>query len=158
MIQRRTQPQLFEVEGCDKAIALQPEMGEAWVAQGAHCRVLRETYAGRARICRVAKRIPNSALVYEYMAYVERRLGRWKEAEEHYHRAAELDPLDLQLFASMGGEFLNLLRRFPEAQAALDRALQAAPHDEGVPANVARHSFSPTVDFRGCPTVGTHSG
>ena len=67
----------------------------------------------------------------------ERRLGRWKEAEINYRRAIELAPRDLQLFVSFGGELLPYLKRFDEAQAALDHGLEFAPNDESLLANKA---------------------
>ena len=125
-------------EAADRAIALQPDSGEAWVAQGAYrYRVLRDFSGALQAYDEGRKRLPNSSLVFQYMAYVERRLGRWKDAEVHFQKAAELDPRNFQLFASMGNEFFNLLRRFPEAHAALDRALEISPNDEGALAGEA---------------------
>ena len=125
-------------EAADRAMALRPDLGESWVAQGAYkYRVLRDFPAALAAYQEGRRRIPNNALVFEYLAYVERRMGHWKDAEEHYRKAAELDPLNLQLFISMGSEFFNLLRRFDEALAMLQRALQISPNDEDTFANIA---------------------
>jgi tetratricopeptide (TPR) repeat protein len=119
-------------QAADKATALQPDLAEAWVAQGAYRYRVQRDFAGALQAYDEArKRLPNSALVYQYMAYVERRLGRWADAEPHYKKAAELDPQNFQLFASEGSEFLAYLRRFDEAQAALDRALQISPGEQG---------------------------
>jgi TolB-like protein/Tfp pilus assembly protein PilF len=125
-------------EAADRAIALQPDLAEAWIAQGAYrYRVLRDFAFALQAYEEGRKRAPNNSFVFQYMAYVERRLGRWKEAETHYRKAAELDPRDLQLFVSMGGELLNFLRRFEEAQATLDRALEISPNDESTLASKA---------------------
>jgi TolB-like protein/Tfp pilus assembly protein PilF len=125
-------------QAAETAMALQPDLAEAWIAQGAYrYRVLRDFAGALHAYDEGRKRAPNNALAYQYIAYVERRLGRWKEAEEHYKKDAELDPQDFQLFVSYGSEFLNYLRRFDEAHAALDRALQISPNDEGALANNA---------------------
>jgi TolB-like protein/Tfp pilus assembly protein PilF len=125
-------------EAADKAMALQPDLAEAWIAQGAYrYRVLRDFPGALQAYDEGRKRLPNLSLVYQYMAYVERRLNRWKDAEEHYKKAAELDPQNFQVFVSMGGELLNYLRRFKEAHAALDRALVFSPGAEGALANKA---------------------
>jgi TolB-like protein/Tfp pilus assembly protein PilF len=125
-------------EAADKAMALQPDLAEAWIAQGAYrYRVLRDFPGALQAYDEGRKRLPNLALVYQYMAYVERRLGRWKDAEEHYKKAAELDPQNFQVFVSMGGELLNYLRQFKEAHAALDRALEISPGAEGALASKA---------------------
>lgn len=117
-------------EAADKACALQPELAEAWVAQGAYRYRVQRDFTGALQAYQEAgKRLPNSALVYEYMAYVERRLGRWTEAEPHYQKARELDPENLSLLVSEASEFLLFIRHYDEAQALLDRALQITPGD-----------------------------
>jgi tetratricopeptide (TPR) repeat protein len=115
----------------ERAIALQPELGEAWIAQGVYRYRVQRDYPGALQTYNEAqKRLPNSSFVLENMAFVERRLGLWKEAEAHYKKAAELDPRNLGIFVEMGSDFLNYLRRFDEAQAALDRALEISPNDQ----------------------------
>ena len=116
----------------DRASALQPELAEAWVAEGAYRYRVQRDFAGALQAYDEARRrLPNSALVYQYMAYVQRRLGRWDDAAVNYKKAADLDPQNVQLFVSEGSEFLLYLRRYDEALAALDRALQISPGELG---------------------------
>lgn len=118
-------------EAADRAMTLAPEAGESWIAQGAYrYRVLRDFEGAIAAYQEARKRLPNFSLVYQYLAFVQRRLGRWDEAEGNYKRALELDPRDIQLLNSMAGEFYAYLRRFDEALAIIDRSLQLAPDDE----------------------------
>jgi len=118
-------------QAADQAFALQPELGEAWIAQGCYRYRVQQDYAGGLKAFKEAqKRMPNSSFVLEYMGFVERRLGLWKEAEAHYEKAAELDPRDLHIFIEIGSDFLNYLRRFDDAQAALDRALEISPDNQ----------------------------
>jgi TolB-like protein/Tfp pilus assembly protein PilF len=118
-------------QAADRAFALQPELGEAWVAQGCYRYRVQRDYAGGLQAYKEAqKRLPNSSFVLENMAFVERRLGFWKEAEAHYKKAAELDPRDPHIFINIGSDFLNYLRRFDDAQAALDRALEISPDNQ----------------------------
>src|SRR5262249_23445804 len=120
-------------EGEDKGVGMEAELGEASLAQGAYrYRVLRDFPGALQAYEEAQKRLPNSALVNEYLAYVERRLGHWKQAEAHYLKAAELDPRDIQLWRSIAEELFQCERRYSEAQAALDRALQISPNDEGI--------------------------
>jgi tetratricopeptide (TPR) repeat protein len=119
-------------EAADQAMTLQPDLAEAWIAQGAYrYRVLRDFAGALQAYDEGRKRLPNLHLIYEFMAYVERRLGRWKEAEDHFNRAVVLDPQNYSLLFGIGAEFLNYLRRFDEAQAVLNRALEISPNDEG---------------------------
>jgi tetratricopeptide (TPR) repeat protein len=69
------------------------------------------------------------------MAYVQRRLGRWRDAEASYKKALELDPRDVELLSSMGDDFYNDLRRFDEALAMLNRALEISPDSESLRAS-----------------------
>jgi TolB-like protein len=118
-------------EAADHALNLAPEAGESWIAQGSYrYRVLRDFQGAVAAYQEAQKRLPNSALVHEYLAFVQRRLGQWNEAEANYKRALELDPRDIQLLNSMGNEFYAYLRRFDDALAIIDRSLQLAPDDE----------------------------
>jgi TolB-like protein/Tfp pilus assembly protein PilF len=124
-------------EAADQAITLQPDLGEAWVAQGDYrYRVVRDFTGALQAYDEARKRLPNNSLVSLSMANVERRLGRWPEAEAHYRKAAELDPRNLQIFEAMGA-FFELLRRYDEAQATFDLALEIAPNEEDIRARKA---------------------
>ena len=115
-------------DSADRAMTLAPDAGESWVAQGSYrYRVLRDFEGAIAAYEEARKRLPNSALVFQYTAFVQRRLGRWAEAEANYKKALELDPRDIQLLNAVGGEFYSYLRRFDDALAFVDRALQIAP-------------------------------
>jgi TolB-like protein/Tfp pilus assembly protein PilF len=124
-------------EAADRALALQPELGETWIAQGTYrYRVLLD-YPGALQAYEEGlKRLPNGEVVYANMAAVERRLGRWREAEAHFRKAMELDPRNVALL-DYTATFLEGLRRFTEAHALLDRALEISPDDEGVLADKA---------------------
>ena len=125
-------------EAVDRSVALRPDAGETWIALGAYrYRVLRDFPSALQAYDEARKRLPNNASVLQYMAYVERRLGQWERATAHYRRAAKLDPRDFQIFVSMGSELFNLLRRFEEAHAALDHALEITPNEPGALANKA---------------------
>ena len=120
-------------EAADRAIALAPELGEAWLAQGTYrSRVLNDPAAALQAYREAEKRLPNSALVNEYMAYAERRLGHWREAEAHLTRAIELDPRNARLWTNAASDIFWPLGRAAEAEAALDRALEISPNDEFV--------------------------
>ena len=119
-------------EAADRAMALAPEAGESWIALGAYrYRVQRDFEGALAAYQEALKRLPNNAFVYQYLGIVQRRLGRWQEAEVNYKKALELDPRDVHLLNDMGNEFYFYLRRFDEGYAVLDRAQQLAPDSAG---------------------------
>src|SRR5438105_524352 len=125
-------------EAADRAIALAPEAGESWIAQGAYrYRVLRD-FAGAVTAYKQAQiRLPNNSYLLQNLAFVQRRLGLWQEAEATFKKALELDPRDFQLLGSLGGEFYTYLRRYDDARAAMDRALEISPDSASVRASKA---------------------
>ncbi len=118
-------------QAADRALTLAPELGETWLAEGTYRYRVSYDFPGALQAYREAeKRLPNSSLVNEYMVYVERRLGHWREAERHLNRATELDPRNFRLWArAAADDVFGNLRRFSEAHAAIDRALEISPNN-----------------------------
>jgi len=118
-------------DAAERAMALAPEAGESWIAKGAyHYRVLRDFEGAVAAYQEAQKRLPNNSFVLQNLAFVQRRVGRWHEAETNFHKALELDPREVSLLSALGGEFYLYLRRFDDARRVLDRALEIAPDSE----------------------------
>src|SRR5262249_36977531 len=68
-------------DAADRAISLQPELGEALLAEGVYrYRVLRDFSGALQSYSEALKRVPSSSLILEHMAHVERRLGRVDDA------------------------------------------------------------------------------
>ena len=72
------------------------------------------------------KRAPNNVDLLGNAAMAEQALGRWDAALQHLAKAGALDPRSANT-ARRTGATLLWLRRYPEAQAALDRGLALAP-------------------------------
>jgi len=72
------------------------------------------------------KLAPNNVDLLGAAGIDELGLGRWDAALEHLVRASALDPRSASA-ARRTGLALVLVRRYPEAQAAMDRALALAP-------------------------------
>ena len=124
-------------EATDRAILLQPELGEAWLAQGVYrYRVLRDFKGALQSYQEALRRLPNSAFVLEQMAHLERRLGQIDEAQKHYHAAAQLDPRNIGILLTLG-DTIQSVHRFDEARTVFDRALEMSPGNEGALAGKA---------------------
>src|SRR5438552_6552021 len=124
-------------EAADRAIALQPELGEAWLAQGVYrYRVLRDFQGALQSYEEALRRLPNSAFVLEQMAHLERRLGQFDAAQKHYEAAAQLDPRNIGILSTVADNLASV-RRFDEAQTVLDRVLEISPGNEAVLAGKA---------------------
>ena len=125
-------------EAADRAIALAPEAGESWIALGYYrYRVQRDFSGALAAFEKAQKLLPNSSLVLNAIGTVERRLGRWEEAEASFEMAKKLDPRDVTLLNALGVDFYNYLRRYDDAKAALEQALKISPDSESTRANLA---------------------
>jgi TolB-like protein/Tfp pilus assembly protein PilF len=117
-------------EAADRAMSLQPELGEAWLAQGVYrYRVLRDFQGALHSYEEALRRLPNSAFVLQQMAHLERRLGQADVAQKHYQAAAQLDPLNIGILLTLADTFQSV-RRYDEARAVLDRVLEMAPGNE----------------------------
>jgi tetratricopeptide (TPR) repeat protein len=117
-------------EEADRSIALQPELGEAWLAQGVYrYRVLRDFQGALQSYEGALQRLPNSAFVLEQMAHLERRLGQFDAAQKYYQAAAQLDPRNIGILLTLADNF-GSMRRFDEAQTILDRVLEISPGNE----------------------------
>jgi TolB-like protein/Tfp pilus assembly protein PilF len=118
-------------EDADRAMLLQPELGEAWLAQGVYrYRVLRD-FQGALQSYEVAlRRLPNSPFVLAQMAHLERRLGKIDAAQKHYQTAAQLDPRNIDILLTLA-DILQTVRRYDEARTLIDRVLEMSPGNEG---------------------------
>jgi serine/threonine-protein kinase len=72
------------------------------------------------------KRAPNNVDLLGNAAMAEQALGRWDASLQHLVKAGVLDPRSANTARRTGATFL-WLRRYPEAQATLDRGLALAP-------------------------------
>jgi TolB-like protein/Tfp pilus assembly protein PilF len=117
-------------EAADRAMSLQPELGEAWLAQGVYrYRVLRDFKGALQSYEGALRRLPNSAFVLEQMAHLERRLGQFDVAQKHYQAAAQLDPRNIGMLLALADSF-QAVRRFDETRAVFDRVLEISPGNE----------------------------
>jgi TolB-like protein/class 3 adenylate cyclase/Tfp pilus assembly protein PilF len=124
-------------EAADRAISLQPELGEAWLAQGVYrYRVLRDFQGALESYEGALRRLPNSALVLGQMAHLERRLGQFDVAQKHYQAAAQLDPRNIGILLTLS-DSLQSVRRCDEARTVLDRVLEMSPGNESALATKA---------------------
>src|SRR5438067_3812596 len=119
-------------DAADRAISLQPDLGEAWLAQGVYrYRVLRDFQGALQSYEEALRRLPNSALVLAQMAHLERRLGQADVAQKHYRAAAQLDPRNIDILLTLA-DSLQTVRRYDEARTVLDRVLDMSPGKSSV--------------------------
>jgi len=111
----------------ETALRLAPDLPEAHAAM-AWAEYTSRAYRRAADEFSIAlKGLPNDALFWHLAAVAHRRLGDWKEVTAAFERAAQLNPRDADLFHYVGGHTYRLLRRYPDAVRAYERALSLAP-------------------------------
>jgi eukaryotic-like serine/threonine-protein kinase len=111
----------------ERAQALGPDRPEGPLALGEYYRSValdnrRALAASEAGL----KRAPNNVDLLGNAAMAEQALGRWDAALQHLAKAGALDPRSANTVRRTATTLL-WLRRYPEAQAALDRGLALAP-------------------------------
>jgi TolB-like protein/Flp pilus assembly protein TadD len=114
-------------EAAQRAISLDPQLGEAHLAAGYAAYWGRRDYAMGMKEFEVARKLlPNNPEVSIAIGSICRRRGDWATAIEEFKRAASLDPRDAQLW-SESGYLLGFSRHYGEALQAMERALTIQP-------------------------------
>jgi serine/threonine-protein kinase len=114
-------------QAADRALRLAPGRVEGYLALGDYFSFIPVDNARALEQYALAQRIaPNNAEALSGAALSELSLGRWKDALEHYTRAMALDPRAGRTAYRMARTLL-WLRRYPEAEAAAQRALNLTP-------------------------------
>ena len=116
-------------EAAETALALQPTLGEGWIARGYyHYGCLSDFETAVHCYEKAREYLPNSSRIPESLAFVARDQGRWDDCESYFNAAKRLDPRNVSLL-TRHGQFYITLRRFPEARQTFDRILAIAPGD-----------------------------
>ena len=116
-------------QAAETALTLQPNLGEAILANGAYHYACLKDYDTAVRYFEQARQfLPNSSRIPESLAYVARRRGQWDRSESYFNEAERLDPRNVQLLRQHAGSYIAL-SRFPEALRKLDQVLNITPDD-----------------------------
>jgi tetratricopeptide (TPR) repeat protein len=77
----------------------------------------------------IARRtLPNSADVFLYSGFIDRRQGHWEEATRNLERALELDPRNFFILQQLASTYWSE-RRYADEARTYDRALSIMPGD-----------------------------
>jgi len=109
------------------AARLRPDAGETHLARAQYLYHGRRDYAGAlAELESVRRALPNDPRISELTGYILRRRGQQEEGLRNLQRAVELDPRNFQILQEIALSY-QLLGRYAESIAALDRALSIVP-------------------------------
>jgi len=116
-------------QAAETALTLQPNLGEAVLANGQYHYACLKDYDTAVRYFEQARQLlPNNSRIPQSLAYVTRRQGQWERSESYFNEAERLDPRNVNLLAQHAISYVNL-RRFPEALRKLDQVLNITPDD-----------------------------
>jgi TolB-like protein/Tfp pilus assembly protein PilF len=113
----------------ETALALDLNLGEAWVAKGYYHYGCVNDFETAVRCYEQARKfLPNSSLIPQSLAFVARDQGQWERSESYFNEAERLDPRNVSLL-TRHAQFYIALRRFPDALRKLDHILEILPND-----------------------------
>ncbi len=113
----------------ETALALDVNLGEAWVAKGYYHYGCVNDFETAVRCYEQARKfLPNSSLIPQSLAFVARDQGQWERSESYFNEAERLDPRNVSLL-TRHAQFYIAMRRFPEALRKLDQILDIVPND-----------------------------
>ena len=115
---------------------LRPDSGETHLAVAQHLYWAYGDYdRARAELNAARATLPNESRIPLLTGYIDRRQGRWEESLEGMKQALELDPRKFSVLQQISLTS-ELLHRYNEMAATLDRLLAIAPKD--IPGRVRR--------------------
>jgi TolB-like protein/Tfp pilus assembly protein PilF len=116
-------------QAAETALTLQPNLGEAILANGSYHYACLKDYDTAVRYFEQARQfLPNSSRISEFLAYVARRRGQWDRSELYFNEAERFDPRNVQLLRQHAGSY-TALGRFSDALRKLDQVLNITPDD-----------------------------
>ena len=111
----------------NEALRLKPGYGRGHLALAEYWfRCRRDNAKAMDEIALARQHTPRDPDVYNLFQLVAKRQGRWEEALAASQTLCELRPTNAR-DQNYLGDTLQLMRRFPEARAAVDRAIYLAP-------------------------------
>jgi len=116
-------------QAAETALTLQPDLGEAMLAEGYYYYAFLKDYdTAVSYFERARPLLANSSKISEALAYVARRRGQWDRSDAYFNEAERLDPRNVNLLTQHA--LLDIERRnFSLAQRKLDYILDITPGD-----------------------------
>ena len=123
-----------------KAIKVKPDAGETKLARAIRAYCSLDYLTARAELNAALERLPNEPTVFEFRGFLNRRQGRWREAEADLNQALSLDPLNFYYLQQVS-QSDEKLRRFDHMTEMMRRALALIPRDPGARIHLAEAEF-----------------
>jgi TolB-like protein len=135
-----------------KVTQLQPNLGEAFLAQGYFHYYCEQNYdAAIASFQKARQSVSKTSDALEALALVFRRKGEWQKSLEHFRQAAEIDPLNISLLGQYGNTYVEL-RQYSFALKVYDKILEISPDNADALASKAE-IYQSTANLSEAATV-----
>ena len=144
-----TPARLALADGAIQSLArVRPNSGEAHLALAKHLYWCYHDYdRAREELTLAQKSLPNDPMPFQILGYIDRRQGRWPESTKNLERAIELDPQNSAFLEQIARSY-QCLRRYADAERALDRAIALVPKDAAMRARRAEIELHWHADAR----------
>ena len=130
------------------AFRLSPDAGEIHLARAENLYRGHLEYGGALAELEVARQtLPNDALVFQLMGFIQRRQGRWEESTRNMERALDLDPRNTYTLQQVAWQYM-FLHRYAEVKPLLARVLAIEPN------RIDTEVFLASVDFHWKADIG----
>jgi len=114
-------------DAIDKALGLQPKLPEAHLALAySYYWGFGDYEQSLAELSFVQKAQPNNDRVYNAIAAIKRRQGKWEEALRNFRHATQLNPRCATYFLELGNT-CEAMRNFEEAEEFFDMSISITP-------------------------------
>jgi len=111
----------------DKALEIDPDLPEGFYAKGHYFyHGFREYDKALTEFFKLLKILPNNSEATEYIGYVKRRQGHYREAIEWLNKAHKINPLSTRILYALGETYTSI-REYELAIQSLDQALTLSP-------------------------------
>ena len=128
----------------EKAEAIQPDAGEVHWRKALYAyHGFRDYDRALAELKIAMQLLPNEARLYMMAGAIDRRTGRFTEAQSNFKRAVELDPRNFVVLLEAGSTFQGT-RHYAEAGHLYEQALTILPNDPFATFQLGFNSFAQT--------------
>jgi tetratricopeptide (TPR) repeat protein len=116
-------------EALERSLELGPNRGEAHLAAAwIYYQCYFDYDRARSELALARNALPNEPEIFALAGYIDRRQGRWEDHIRNLERAAQVDPRNTEILKNLAQGY-ELLRRFSDMRAVLDRMLAIMPAD-----------------------------
>jgi len=113
----------------DSAFHLKPDSGEAHLALATHFyHGYFDSDRARHELAIALHTLPNSARIFEWTGYIDRRQSRWHDAIRDFERAMEVDPRNVKILIDAVVTY-EQMREYKKAREVADRIIALEPND-----------------------------